>query len=319
MPRRPLTRLVLLPLVLTAVGAAPLRAQDEPSAPAQREAKGAKGADSASPGEPEAQRLTEEFLQAYRAGEHETALRKLEQLRTLVRMRQAAKAPANAEPAEGAPFQERKSPVPLMVEGRRLLVHFGSNRIYGIKADPELSRLLKWKYRTAGALQLAVEDDGRLAVQNRFVKVGGATRTIRYESSNESVLRIDEKGKLTIEGPGRTDLTVSVDETSVRIPFQVVVVPLETGVTKEKVIEALGLPDRQAKRYIRWLDSAFIDGIFYYANTKDGLGLSVEHWHYDRYPGVVLRFDTLDRLQSCAQPAWAQFDLTVYKLEQDKE
>jgi hypothetical protein len=315
MPPRPLILLALLPLALVAAGAAPLRAQDEQPAPAQSAAKDGKGAGSAQSGETEAQHLTEEFLRAYRAGDHETALRKLEQLRALVRRQQAAKAPANAEPAEGAPFQVQKSPVPLMVEGRKLLVHFGSNRVYGVKADPELSRLLNWKYRAAGALQLAVEDGGRLAIQNRFVKVGGATRTIRYASSNESVLRIDEKGQLTIEGPGRADLTVSVDEASMRIPFQVVAVPLQTGLAKEKVIEALGLPDHQAKQYIRWLDSAFIDGIFYYANTKDGLGLSVEHWQYDKYPGVVLRFDGLDRLQDCAQPEWAQFELTVYKLE----
>ncbi len=106
---------------------------------------------------------------------------------------------------------------------------------------------------------------------------------------------------LTAVRPGTANIVVSLANRSVSIPIKVTEVPINGGGvltrtrtgkpahTKDEVIKILGLPDKREERYLAWPKSAWVDGIFYSASDPR-YGVSVEHWKYRKYPGMVISF-----------------------------
>ena len=201
-----------------------------------------------------------------------------------------------------------RSPAKLIVGSEVLLVHFGNRLIYAIKDR-------QGKYAAHGVSSLLLEDNGRLAIGNRYLKISDKTECAQFSSSNSQILAVDSKGNLTIRSPGSANVTIKIDGSSVDIPFDVVAIPVVAGMDKDAVIAKMGMPDDRTKRHISWLESANVDGILYYAGSDDVYGVSIDHWQYKTYPGAILRFDILERLQNCAQPGWEGMEMKRYELE----
>ena len=129
-------------------------------------------------------------------------------------------------------------------------------------------------------------------------------------------MTIDSEGKFKVKKPGNVIITISVDDDFVKIPLKIINIPIAEGMSRDNVIEILGMPDKVNKKYIGWVESANIDGIFYYANTNDGMGISVEHWIYNKYPNAILRFG-YSGLSSCVMASWEKLSTKKYSLEHE--
>ncbi len=87
------------------------------------------------------------------------------------------------------------------------------------------------------------------AVDNKYVKVAGATQTIRFRSSDSNVIAVDDGGSVDIAGPGDCVVTISLAGKTAAIPFKVVVLPLKTRMSKADVVSVMGLPDRRTEAF----------------------------------------------------------------------
>lgn len=163
-----------------------------------------------------------------------------------------------------------------------------------------------WLYITAGSetfytwqdigkgwaddLYVSVDAVNRPFILSKFVKVSDKTVEVLFRSSDETAIFPMEKGYFRVVGPGRSTISISVEDRHVEFPVNVVPLPFERGASVLDVIKKLGLPDYETRVYIPWPDSKFVDGIFYY-RKDNGLGQQVHHWMYKAYPGLILSLD----------------------------
>lgn len=207
-------------------------------------------------------------------------------------------------------YANAKTPAKFYVGNKTINIHFGDKILYVIKNNPD--SYFKSDYLFSS--QLPIEFRGKLAVQNKYLKIGDQTKIVKFVSNNENILTIDADGEFKVKEPGNVIITISVDDNFVQIPLKIIDIPLTKGMTRDRVIEILGMPDKVNKKYIGWVESAFVDGIFYYANTGDGSGISVEHWIYKKYPNAILRFG-YSGLSSCVMASWESLSTKKYSLE----
>lgn len=208
-----------------------------------------------------------------------------------------------------------ESPVILKVGDGELRVRFQFTTLY-IPASPHEGRLgyssfFFVTYQESGGTGYKKPIDG-------YFRVNGKAEKLTVRSSNEKVLaghgqlptaRELLAGKkwplsrdlnygdnyglsLDAVGPGTATVVVSLAGRSVSITMNVVELPINGGgihaTTKDEVIKILGLPDKREERYMSWPYSGWVDGI-YYSDPKVR-GVSIEHWKYDKYPGLVISF-----------------------------
>jgi len=207
-------------------------------------------------------------------------------------------------------YVNTKKPAKFYFRNEPVNVHFGDKMLYVIKNDPN-------SYFKPGYLfssQLPIEFRGKLAVQNKYLKIGDETKIVKCVSNKENILLIESDANFKVKKTGNVIITISVDDNFVQIPLKIIDIPLTIGMTRDKVIEILGMPDKVNKKYIGWVENAYVDGIFYYANTNDGSGISVEHWLYKKYPNAILRFG-YSGLSSCVMASWESIPEEKYSLE----
>jgi len=269
-----------------------------------------------------AQDLTETFEKLYKDfktyfvdGKYSDSLDILEELKVLIengkeiKQESLLKSKTNDSDFD-ALFEKVKSPVEFYVGNEGIKVHYGANIIYVIKNDP--NSYIKYSYLFSN--QLPIEFSGKLAIQNKYCKIDGQTKIVKFKSNNEDILTIDIDGKFEVKKSGNAIITISVDDKFTQIPLKIIEIPVSKNMSREKIIEILGLPDKENKKYISWVESAYVDGIFYYANTSNGSGISVEHWIYNKYPKAILRFN-YSGLSSCVMANWEKLSTIKYSLE----
>jgi hypothetical protein len=191
-----------------------------------------------------------------------------------------------------------ESPVIMKVGDGELRVRFQFTTLY-IPASPRMEARLGYSsfffvtYQEAGGTGYKKPTEG-------YFRVNGKAEKLTVRSSNEKVVSVRSYGDdygLTMDavGPGTANITVSLAGRSVNIPMKVVEIPIKGGGlskdahTKNEVIKILGLPDKREERFMSWPDSGEVDGI-YYSTHSDVYGVSIEHWKYDKYPGLVISF-----------------------------
>lgn len=209
-------------------------------------------------------------------------------------------------------YANTETPAKLYVGNETIKVHYGDKVLYVIRDNPDsyLSTYFDFLFFS----QLPIEFKGNLALENKYLKIGDQTKIVKFASNNEDILTIDSDGTFKVKKPGNAIITISVDDNLVQVPLKIIDIPLTKGMTRDEVIEILGMPDKVNKKYIGWAESAFVDGIFYSANRNDGSGVSVEHWIYKKYPNAILRFG-YSGLSSCVMASWQGLSAKKYLLE----
>lgn len=142
-------------------------------------------------------------------------------------------------------------------------------------------------------LCLWVTAPGLPIVLGRYVKLGGETVELRFESSDPSIVSHLGAGRFAVKGAGRVVLSVTVADARVDVPVQVIALPVSDYTKTEEIIATLGLPDRVTKEYVPWPQNRVIDNVFY-GKRDDGKDWRVHHWLYDAYPGLVIALDDND-------------------------
>ncbi len=149
---------------------------------------------------------------------------------------------------------------------------------------------------------LAATKQRKDIIRNRFLSIDGKTFEIFYSSSDPEKLTIQQDGTFEVLSPGDVRLSIEVGEAIDHIPIHIVSIPIEPEADLEQVIGILGVPNKRSKVSIRWPDSRFVDGVFYYPSV--GRNVSMEHWFYERYPGAIIRLDWRDKIDSVVMPSW---------------
>lgn len=198
-------------------------------------------------------------------------------------------------------FKTESTPAVINIGTEKVYIHYGDNIIYILKSPI-------YRKRRFGST-LKTQFHGEEAIENIYIKINNETKTINYKSSNEKILKIDEKGRFEVKKAVDIIVTVSIDNNYATIPFKIIEIPIKHEMKREEVIKILGMPDKRTKKYIGWLESDTIDGIYYYADTYYGGGLSIDHWIYNKYPKAVLRFSSMGYLKHCTTAKWANLFL----------
>lgn len=220
-------------------------------------------------------------------------------------------------------YTNAEIPAKLYVGNETVKVHYGDKTVYVVKNNPNsysdfsvdselFSDLLSDLLFSLFSSQLPIEFRGKLALENKYLKIGDQTKIVKFTSNNEDILTIDSDGTFRVKKPGNVIITISVDDNLVQIPLKVVEIPLTKEMTRDEVIEILGMPDKVNKKHIGFADSAFVDGIFYSASRSS---ISVEHWIYKKYPSAILRFG-YSGLSGCVMASWEDLFMKKYFLEQ---
>lgn len=207
-------------------------------------------------------------------------------------------------------FKNAKNPTILNVKNKSLKIHYGDKILYTINDNPTSY----YKPDSLATYQLPVEFNNKLALKNKYIKLNDKTKKIQFNTNNNKILNIDSSGIFKVKNTGNVIITISCEDEHAQIPLKIINIPVQKGMSRDEVIEKLGMPDKVNKKYIEWVRSSRIDGIFYYANTDDATGISVEHWIYNKYPKLILRFG-YSGLRDSVMASWNSLSTKKYSLE----
>ena len=135
--------------------------------------------------------------------------------------------------------------------------------------------------------RIYVDIPDALAVDNRLFKVSGQMLEARFSSSDRSVARIDEYGRIKLVGKGTAQLAVQLGSARLQIPVEVKVLPVGFAVRKAGLVEALGFPDQ-------------VDGLY---------------WRWNAYPGLSIR---VSDIKASLETDWGESVLKVFREHQDR-
>ena len=200
------------------------------------------------------------------------------------------------------------------IRGNTFEILYGDNTIYIRKEKWKLSRYDK-DGGDYGVLGLATKFNGENPIKNKYVKIGEETNTITFSSSNEKIIKFrpatefSNQGFFTIYDEGQVSVFVKLDTATVEITLNIVKVPLKDSFLEDEIIDALGLPDYKNNDFIKWPNSKIVDGLFYSTTdrvTGSVYGVSVNHWAYKKYPGLIIRLKPTGYVvnSDLRQPAW---------------
>jgi hypothetical protein len=206
-------------------------------------------------------------------------------------------------------LEESESPALITIGEDTVLVHYGGDILYVIKDDDGLS-YGKYMPQVFG-YPFPIEYKDELAIENKYLKIDGITKIVKFQSSDEEILTVADEGTYVIHKEGDVIVTVSIDENYVEIPMRIILLPLQVGMSREEMIISFGLADNVNKHLISYYESEIIDGVFYSAKSKR---ISVEHWLYNHLPEVVFTFN-YDELDKCIMPKWDDVSSIKYMLE----
>lgn len=187
----------------------------------------------------------------------------------------------------------------VVVDGVNVKLSYAPSTIYRL-APPAREDSMWDYYRPSGKLGISSDSD---VLDGKYLKLpSGKAARITYASSDPAVVSINESGAMQFLAPGEVLISVTILETVLRVPLSVVELPIQYGASMDDLIATQGFPDTRTDRYISWPKSDFVDGVFY--SPSIGHGATVKHFIYDRWPGVVIRFNALDKVNDAANIGW---------------
>jgi hypothetical protein len=115
------------------------------------------------------------------------------------------------------------------------------------------------------------------------------TEYLEFLSSDPSVATVTSNGQLLFLRPGWVQITVKGRVSQVNQLYQIVTLPFGLGATRADVIAALGEPDLAEPVSVTNPDQKTLHGRTY--QPQPGKSISVEHWQWEAYPGLVVVID----------------------------
>lgn len=138
-----------------------------------------------------------------------------------------------------------------------------------------------------------------------FFKINEKAEKVAFRSSNAKIVRVisyDDDEGLRVEAlrDGSADIVMSLGTNTVKIPFKVIQIPVNTGDyrveehtgktshTQDDVIKILGLPDKRKETLVAWPKSKFYVGQLF--DPEAGASWNIQRWTYKKYPGAEIIF-----------------------------
>lgn len=115
-------------------------------------------------------------------------------------------------------YANTKKPAKFYFRNEPIHVHFGDKTLYVIKNDPNSY----FKPDHLFSLQLPIEFRGKLAVQNKYLKIGDQTKIVKCVSNNENILTVESDGNFKVKKTGNVIITISVDDNFVQLPLKII-------------------------------------------------------------------------------------------------
>jgi hypothetical protein len=60
-----------------------------------------------------------------------------------------------------------------------------------------------------------------MPIENKYCKINGETKIVKYKSSNENIMSIDSSGNFDIYKHGNVIITISIDNNFANVPFKI--------------------------------------------------------------------------------------------------
>lgn len=203
-----------------------------------------------------------------------------------------------------------KSPAELIYDNKVIKIHYGESILYLLNDQKDF---LHPDARCMFSAQIPVEFNGKLAINNKFIKIDDQTKIVKFTSKTPKILTVSEDGLICVKDQGKGIFRVSIDSHSVDISLHIEFLPIKYGIDTDRLIEKLGIPDKMIKKVISWPESEIIDGIFYCPGVG-GINC-VEHWIYNKYPGAIIRIGVTDEVNDVVQKGWEELSSVKWKLE----
>ena len=182
-------------------------------------------------------------------------------------------------------------------------VHFGTHTLYANEGY-----YLKH-------IPIFIEYNGKLAIENKYIKCNDMNICIEYKSTNDNAIVIDDKGDAYAKAAGNASIIISDKHSALELPFDIIQIPIPAESDKDKLIQVLGLPDYQKKLHIPWTKSLSLDNIHYMPKSDQVNGIFIEHWKYNKYPNAIFRFFDNNILHDITSPEVEELPIMKHMLE----
>lgn len=184
-----------------------------------------------------------------------------------------------------------------LANGASLFVEYGNEVVYGAAGIGSGSIQREGLYISDTYHVLLLRGDK--VVGNKLVQLKGYQYRVAYQSLTPDVADISEDGHIEWKSPGQAQFRISASDMrgttslgSIVIPVKVIRLPINIGEPSDKVVEALGFPDRKTEKYYEWTERiGYPEGICYFFEV-DGYGETVQHYSYARHPALKIRINT---------------------------
>ncbi len=272
-------------------------------------------------------RLVRELKQQVNEGDIKGARDTVESLQTMLKQE-----PVSEPSARTSTRDSSLNPAVLPLGPHEVRIYHGGPLIYIIGESPkeakdrrETTALLHHvgkpdtdyvsNYRFSSQLPVAI--DGRRATENKYIKLDGATKVVKFASSDSRILKVgngpdgfaglaDEQGRISVADEGDVAVSVSVDDKTVTIQFHIVQLPIRADTSRDALIQLWGAPDKQTPPRSVSYPGEEIDSLLYTV-LPGKPSLWVEHWLYKQYPEVILRMGHKG-VEGIAMRSWDQVE-----------
>lgn len=230
--------------------------------------------------------------------------------RQQIRENDQRRSPSGSDRNPGSSYGSgTKQQIVLLSTGGRVIIEYGNDVIYGTN-PPNNSYYKNSKIHISDFYHVLKLHADQVA-GNTLVQSAGKSYRTEFKSLTPKTATISKKGRISWIQPGGARFEVKLFDPQnnavqgeATINVKVVLIPVTSGVKEDKVVETLGFPDSKTSKYFEWHSkSGTFEGIWYSFET-DGHGETVNHFSYNKYPGLKLHLNILKNLSSARTIGW---------------
>ena len=185
----------------------------------------------------------------------------------------------------------------LSIPEGEIKIYHGEATVYFVATDPKAEFDPSW---WDGSM-FFVSFMGVPAERNKFVRIDEVIHTVNFSSSDKEVLQFERgnvnglNGIFSILKPGKATVTISVGDEAVKMPIEVVKLPVHYGMTARAIMKVLGAPSYRAKS---------TSNIATHKIGRQLFQTAMENWTYSKYPGLLLLVDPISGLSGWRMLDW---------------
>ena len=134
------------------------------------------------------------------------------------------------------------------------------------------------------------------------IKINGETVHVPFESSDTNIAKVYDDGSCGLNGKGSCKVGVQLpNQKLLAITVETKSIPVDLSLSfldsssAADLVRLLGLPDKREKYSESWPDAVHKNGMTHV--TSAGGVVRVEHWKYNKYPGLVLALRNGEHLE----------------------